>query len=134
MIQSALLLLFHHKSLLPNLRGKCFGQDKQTTVYNVGERCTITFVLEHASKLKGHIFLRTMEQVKFLRLVCLMALSDSAFVEGTFLQRCMACILIFFFNCVFYFGQTGMQTKGETQSRFLQLLIVCVHVRKTGCG
>lgn len=34
-----------------------------------------------------------MEQVKFLRLVCLIALNDSAFMEGTFLQRCKACTL-----------------------------------------
>lgn len=41
MIQSALLLLFHHhKSRLPDLRGKCFVQDKQPTVYKVGGRFT----------------------------------------------------------------------------------------------
>lgn len=40
MIQSALLLLFHHNPLLLNLRGKCFGQDNQPTVYNMRGRCT----------------------------------------------------------------------------------------------
>lgn len=34
-----------------------------------------------------------MEQVKFFILVCLIALNDSAFVEATFLQTCMACTL-----------------------------------------
>lgn len=73
-----------------------------------------------------------MAQVKFLRLVYLMTLSNSAFVEGTFLQRYMACTLNNCFKlCVLLRSNRYANKGGDT--KWISVL-VCAHFRKTGCG